>query len=536
MPAPTPAPDDPASDLGLIPRPVHAERGRASLVLPPRVSVDGPPEWVDALRTLVSPGSGLRFDEAADPLVRLVPDDAQPAEGYELAVGDTGVTLRASSRAGLLHGIQTLRQLLPAWASGLAPVPDRPVTLPHVRIVDVPRFAWRGMHLDVGRHFQPLASLFRLVDLLAMHKLNVLHLHLTDDQGWRFQVLALPRLTQVGAVRAETRLPTWEAGDGTPHGGYYTQDQLRSLVAHAAERGVTIVPEIDLPGHVRSLLAAYPEFGEPGAQPTTVATRPGIFPEVLHLSDASVAMVEAVLTELLDVFPSPDIHIGGDECPREQWRASAAAAELAVERGLAGVEQLQPWFTRHLGEWLAARGRRLVGWDEIIDDGAQVPGAVVMSWRGSEPGARAMVQGNDVVLAAPPFYLDFYQSPSPDEPYAIGGLSTWEDVLTTDPYAGLPPGQRAHLLGVQGQVWTEYLPTPEQVEYMAFPRAAALAELAWSPEPAGTAEFGERLKRHAARLDASGVNHRPLEGPLPWQRGGRGRFTRPPGHRAAPES
>lgn len=498
--------------------------------------MDGPPGWVDSLRTLVGPGSGLRFDVAADPFVRLVLDEQQPADGYALTVDGTGVTLAASTRAGLLHGIQTLRQLLPAWASGLAPVPGRPVTIPHVRITDVPRFGWRGMHLDVGRHFQPLASLFRLVDLLAMHKLNVLHLHLTDDQGWRFEVQALPRLTEVAAVRAETQLPTWEDGDGTPHGGFYTQDQLRSLVAHARERGVTVVPEIDLPGHVRSLLAAYPEFGEPGAGPTTVATRPGIFPEVLHLSDATVAMVETVLTELLDVFPSPDIHIGGDECPRDQWRISAAAAELAAERGLAGVDGLQPWLTRHLSDWLSERGRRLVGWDEIIDDGARVPGAVVMSWRGSEPGARAIAQGNDVVLAAPPFYFDFYQSRAPEEPYAIGGLSTWEDVLTTDPYAGLPPEQRAHLLGVQGQVWTEYLPSPEQVEYMAFPRSAALAEVAWSPEPATAAEFGERLRRHAARLDASGVNHRPLEGPLAWQRGGSGRFARPSMHRTTPGS
>jgi len=532
MAAPTPDPS--SSDLstgwGLLPRPLHVEGGRGHLTVARRVSVHGPPDWVDALRTLVTPGSGLRFDEAADPLVRLREDDQQPAEGYDLTVDESGITLRASERAGVLHGIQTLRQLLPAWASGLAPVPGRRIVLPHTNIRDAPRFAWRGMHLDVARHFQPLASLFRLVDLLAMHKLNVLHLHLTDDQGWRFEVLALPLLTDVGAVRAQTRLPAWADGDATPHGGFYTQDQLRSLVAHALERGVTIVPEIDLPGHVRSLLAAYPQFGEPGASATTVATTPEIFREVLHLGDATIAMIETVLTELLDVFPSRDIHVGGDECPREQWRASRAAAELAAGRGLAGVDELQPWFTRHLRGWLAERGRRLVGWDEIIDDGARVPGAVVMSWRGSEPAARAASQGNDVVLAAPPFYFDFYQSPSPDEPYAIGGLSTWEDVLATDPYAGLPVEHRAHLLGIQGQVWTEYLPTAQQVEYMTFPRAAALAELAWSQEPATAREFGERLRRQAARLDASGVNHRPLDGPRAWQRGGTGRLARPGQH------
>ncbi len=518
------------ADLALLPRPTSLHRGDGRLTLPLRLATSGPPEWVDTFRALVSPGSGLAVDAAmagSPALVRLAGTGGSPGS-YDLTVDVSGITLGAADRAGLCHGIATLRQLMPAWACGPAPATTDAVTLPHVQVHDAPHFAWRGLLLDVGRHFQPLANLLRLVDVLALHKLNVLHLHLTEDQGWRFEVLALPRLTEVGAVRPETRLPAWETGDGTPHGGFYTQRQLRTLVAYAAQRGVTIVPEIDLPGHVRSLLAAYPEFGEPGAEPTAVATTVGVFPEVLHLDDAAVAMVETVLTELLDVFPSELIHIGGDECPRKQWEGSEAAAEVAAGRGLSGVEGLQPWFTAHLRDWLAARGRRLVGWDEIIDEGP-LAGAVVMSWRGAEPGARAMAAGNEVVLCAPPYYLDHYQSSDPEEPYAIGGLATWQDVLTTDPYAAVPLADRPRLLGVQAQVWTEYLPTPRHVDYMVWPRAAALAEVAWAG-PGDSApdvvEFETRLRVHLARLDAMGVGYRPLDGPHPWQAGGTGRWAR----------
>ena len=526
------------ADLALLPRPTSLRRGDGRLTLPSRLAASGPPEWVDTFRALVSPGSGIAVDATTDDerATLRINEIAGAPGSYDLTVDDSGITLTAADRAGLCHGIATLRQLLPPWACGAAPGSADPVTLPHVQVHDAPHFAWRGLLLDVGRHFQPLDSLLRLVDLLALHKLNVLHLHLTEDQGWRFEVRALPRLTTVGAVRPETRLPAWETGDGTPHGGFYTQSQLRSLVAYAALRGVTVVPEIDLPGHVRSLLAAYPEFGDPGAEPTTVATTVGVFPEVLHLSDATVATVETVLTELLDVFPSEFIHVGGDECPRGQWESSAAAAEVAADHGLPGVHGLQPWFTAHLRDWLAARGRRLVGWDEIIDEGP-LAGAVVMSWRGAGPGARAIAAGNDVVLCAPPYYLDHHQSSGPDEPYGIGGLATWQDVLTTDPYAAVPAADRPRLLGIQGQLWTEYLPTPRQVDYMAWPRAAALAEVAWSgpgndawsgPGDGGPVveEFEGRLRVHLARLDAMGVDYRPLDGPHSWQVGGTGRWTR----------
>ena len=523
---------DACTRLGLVPRPVSAQLAPGEeLVLPRRLPVAGPGEWVDVLRSLLTPGTGLHVDPAPETgaLVRLAADPSLPGEAYVLSVEQRGVRLAAGAVAGLRHGIQTLRQLMPAWASGPAPLPGARVTLPHVRVHDSPALAWRGMHLDVARHFQPLPDVYRFVDLLAMHKLNVLHLHLTDDQGWRFEVMAYPRLTGVGAVRAETRLPG-RAGDGTPHGGFYTQDQLRALVGYGQARGVTIVPEIDLPGHVRALLAAYPEYGEPHARPVTAATTPGIFTEVLHLGDATVAMVEAVLEEVLDVFPSELVHVGGDECPREQWRASPASAALATERGLDDVDGLQGWFTAHLSDWLAARGRRLVGWDEIVA-GPDLPsvspeGPVVMSWRGHDRARAALAGGYDVVECSPPLYFDMYQATDQDEPLAIGGLATWEDVLAVDPYAGVPDGDRARLVGVQGQLWTEYLPTPRHVEYMAFPRTAALAELAWHGPGTAAGEFAERLGRHLARLDALGVGYRPLDGPRAWQRGGTGAFAR----------
>jgi N-acetyl-beta-hexosaminidase len=526
-----------ADELHLIPSPVHVERSAGRLTLCPRPRVTGPDAWVGALIDVLSPGTGLRWDAApagegtAEAEIALTLDPALPERGYRLTVDGSGVRITAPDDDGFFAALSTLRQLLPAWTCGLAPLPGAAVTLPFVSVEDAPRFAWRGMHLDVGRHFQPLASLFRFVDLLALHKINRFHLHLTDDQGWRFEVKKYPKLTQAGAWRTETHYPHWNEGDGTPHGGFYTQDQLRALVGYAAQRGIAIVPEIDMPGHVRALLTAYPEFGEdPTGAGYTVATGFGVFDEVLHLTDETVAMTEGVFAELIDVFPSEFIHIGGDECPKAQWQNSDAAKRLAAERGLEKVELLQRWFTAHLRDWLAERGRRLVGWDEIVED-AHVPGALVMSWRGTEPGLKALENGNDVVMSPwRPTYLDAYQSDDQGEPYAIGGHTTWQDVLSYDPGAGIPDEHLSRLLGVQGQLWTEYMPSAEQVQYMAFPRVAALAEVAWAAGPVDADEFGARLATHLTLLDASGVNYRPLDGPRPWQQGGTGRYARPAGH------
>lgn len=380
------------------------------------------------------------------------------------------------------------------------------------------------MHLDVARHFMPLPFLYRVVDLLAMYKFNVLHLHLTEDQGWRFEVKKWPKLTTIGAVRSETRFPNWADGDGTPHGGFYSQDQLRALVGYAKGRGVTIVPEVDVPGHVRALLAAYPQFGD-GSGEHGVATGFGVFNEVLHLGAETVAMVEDVFSELLDVFDSEIIHIGGDECPTSQWLANDEAAELASSRGLAGPEQLQAWLTKHLVRFLSERGRRVVGWDEIIEHG-DVENAVIMSWRGHEPGVEALSRGYDVIMAPNhSTYFDYYQSGSSREECSIGGDLPWQKVAEFDPELGVEEEHLPRLLGVQGQLWTEYMPTAARVEYMMLPRAAVLAEVAWRGR-ASADDLAERLRMNEVRLDAAGVNYRPLDGPRPWQEGGTGRYAR----------
>ncbi len=521
--------------LGLVPSPASVALTGGTLTLPGAVTVSGSAVAIEAVTAAIGPGAGLTLVPGEDPQLRLVADDRLPAEGYRLQVDDSGVELRAAAAGGFSAGGHTLRQLLPAWANGPAPLPGATLEVPHLVIEDAPRFGWRGIMLDVARHFQPLPFLYRFVDQLAALKLNVLHLHLSDDQGWRFEVDGYPELTRRGSWRAETQAPAWAHGDGQPHGGYYSQEQLRALVAYAARRGVTIVPEIDLPGHVRALLAAYPEYGDPGAPAeATVATTFGVFDEVLHLTGPTMALVEEIFAQLIDVFPSAHIHIGGDECPKTQWRSSPAAAELATELGLAAPEQFQGWFTDRMRGWLAERGRTAVAWDEVIED-QEAPGTVIVSWRGYAPGIEALGRGMEVVMAPEEFtYLDHYQSDEETEPYAIGGRLPWQKVLGYDPATGVPQDAPGRLLGVQGQLWSEYIPTPQHLEYMAFPRVAALAEIGWATSPAAERSFAARLVPAGLRWDAAGINHRGVGGAKPWQHGGQGLRRRPDAHRTAP--
>lgn len=513
----------------LLPLPVSVTEHGGELPLGSGLAVAGPPGVAELVDSLLGEGFGLQVLPAAaagDGAVRLsVSEGDHPRGGYRLHVSEHDIEIDHADPEGLVNAVQTLKQLLPDHVYGRGSLPTHVMSLPTVTIVDAPALAWRGVHLDVARHFQPLSFLYDFVDALAMHKINIFHLHLTEDQGWRFEVRKYPRLTEIGAWRTGTRFPDWEASDDVPHGGYYTQDQLRALNHYAKLRGVTIVPEIDLPGHSVALLAAHPEFGEPGHEPAGVATTFGIFNEVLHLDAATMTMVTDVLTELLDVFDSPWIHIGGDECPRDQWRNSPRAAALAEAYGLESVEYLQQWFTEQLRTWLAERGRTLVGWDEIIDE-AEVPGAVVMSWRGVEPGLRALAAGHQVIMAPTgPLYLDFYQADGADEPRSIGGLNTWQDIAAYDPYAGIGEDQRAGLIGIQAQLWSEYLVDARRVEYAAFPRVSVMAEVAWRGVPVHPETFEPRLAAQLDRLAVRGVNFRPLTGPRPWQVGG-GRYRR----------
>jgi hexosaminidase len=444
-------------------------------------------------------------------------DPALPAEGYVLEVGDAGIDIRGGSAAGAFYAGQTLRQLLPPAALRRARVADGPWHVPAVRIEDAPRFGWRGVLLDVARHFLPVADVLRFIDLIAFHKLNVLHLHLTDDQGWRIEVPGWPRLVEVGAWRTESMLGARHHGryDGRPHGGYYTADDLREIVAYAADRHVTVVPEIDMPGHMQAAIAAYPRLGNGFAGP--VRTAWGISRHVLNVGPEALDFCRAVLDHVCDLFPCQVIGIGGDECPVDEWAVNALTRDVIRQAGLAGPREVQAWFTARMAEHLALRDRRIYGWDEILAGGAPAD-AVIAAWRGVEPTIIAARAGHSVV-ACPDVavYLDYRQSDEPGEPTPVGTLLTPADVYAFDPVpAALSTAEAARVIGAQANVWTEHMESARRIDYMAFPRLCAFAEAVWGPAGRDFADFGERLEIHLARLDALGVDYRPPTGPRPW--------------------
>jgi hexosaminidase len=441
-------------------------------------------------------------------------------EGYRLEVGAAGVVARAPESAGLFYAVQTIRQLLPAAIFREAAVEGVEWTMTAVEIEDYPRFTWRGGHLDVARHFMPKEFVKKYIDLLALHKLNTLHLHLTDDQGWRIEIKQYPRLTEVGGWRKETLVGRYRRDsqesfryDATPHGGFYTQEDAREIVAYAKARYVTVVPEIEMPGHAVAAIAAYPELGVT-SQPMDVARHWGIFSDIFNAEPATITFLQNVLSEVIQIFPSRDIHIGGDEAEKSKWKASERIQARIKELGLNDEHELQSWFVRQMDEFLASRGRRLVGWDEILEGGL-AENALVMSWRGTKGGIEAARAGHDVVMTPTTHtYFDYYQAKeTSNEPLAIGGWLPLETVYSYEPVpAELEPRFAKHVLGAQGQLWTEYMPTPKHVEYMAFPRLSALAEVVWSPnETRDYARFVTRLQSHLDRLRILDVNVRPLK-------------------------
>lgn len=526
--------------------------------------------WCDGTALIAGPGTEsaarwlrgrtvLPFHDGAGPRrntleLRLTAE--LPAEGYRLTVTGDRVLAEGGDAAGVFWALQTLHQALPAEAYRRA-TGVREWHLAPALVEDAPRFGWRGMMLDVARHFTPKDGVLRMIDLMAAHKLNVLHFHLTDDQGWRVEIKRYPKLTETGGWRPRTRVghrasPLW---DERPHGGSYTQDDLREIVAYAAERHITVIPEIELPGHSQAAIAAYPELGNTDVLDTTalgVWTDWGVSPHLLTPTDDTLRFYEHVLEEVLDLFPSTFVHIGGDETPKEEWRASAVAQARIAAEGLADEDALQAWMVRHFDRWLAARGRRMIGWDEILEGGTLddglTPGAAVSSWRGYEGGVTAAKSGHDVVMCPEhQLYLDRRQAPGADEPVPLGYVSTLRDVHEFEP---LPPGlagteHARHVLGIQANMWTECTESAQRVDYQVFPRLAALAEVAWSPSRAdaggsadtggsagpadtdgfadtgdagGFADFERRLAEHYPRLDALGVHYRRPEGPRAWER------------------
>lgn len=505
------------------------ELDAAAVELGPETAIDATPELAATVRRVLGPGTGLELPRAAGGDIEVRLDAQLPPEGYRLRI-DGRVRIVAADPAGVNWASQTLRQFLPPSASGPAPVGE-PLRLTAVAVEDSPRFPWRGLMVDVARHFVPVAELFRIVDMLAMHKLNRLQLHLSDDQGWRLESVRFPEVHRVGATRRETQGLFATEGDGTPHGGYYLRSQLRALVRYARDRGVVVVPEIDLPSHAGAFLAAFPRFAA-----THISPRPATAFEptrhVVDLSEDCLHVVEEILEEVLEVFDSEHIHLGGDECPTDQWAANPEVMAEAAGRGLASARDLQPWFTRRMSAWLRARGRRLVGWDEIADAGA-VEGAVVQVWRRADTAARIAADGMAVILCPQEStYLDYYPSTLDTEAAAIGGVTTVADVYRLDPLAGIPSAAAHRVLGAQAQLWGECVPSTRRLEYLLFPRLVALAEVAWSePEVKDWARFHRDLPRHLERLDAAGIEYRPLDGPHPWQEGGTGVHRKPDRHR-----
>lgn len=489
----------------IIPLPAQAQVGPGSFQLDASVHVVdrfGDPRTAFQLIQGVRRFTGLQLAHTREGhrFIQLLKVDGLPKEGYRLTVTEDGVRLEASETPGLFYSVQSFLQMI-----------DREHKVPCASIEDQPRYAWRGMHMDVGRHYMPVAAIKRMLDAMALHKLNTFHWHLTEDQGWRIEIKKYPKLTEVSSWRKQTigRPAEGATGDGIPHGGYYTQDQVREVVAYAAERHITVVPEIEMPGHAMAALAAYPELSCTGG-PFEVAELWGVFDEIYCAGNDEVfEFNKNVLAEVLELFPSTFIHIGGDEAPKARWKQCPKCQARIQAEGLKDEHELQSYFIRRMDQWLDERGRRLIGWDEILEGGL-APGATVMSWRGIDGGIAAAKSGHDVVMTPTSHcYLDYYQSREPGEPEAIGGFLPLETVYGYEPTPDVLTEEEAkHILGAQGNLWTEYIPTPEHFEYMAFPRLLALAEVTWSPKAKRDfGSFSSRLDGHYGLLDKLGLNY-----------------------------
>ena len=508
--------------IAIIPEPVHCELTGGHFVLAETTGIfsEGPCKKAPGiLRQALRPATGFRFPDARDVRaanIRFVEMKGLAPEGYQLEVTASGVEIRAGSDAGFFYAIQTLRQLLPPEIFRTEPVDGMEWAVPCVKIEDHPRFGWRGMMLDTARHYFPVEDITRFLDHMALYKYNVFHWHLVDDQGWRLEIKRYPRLVEIGSIRAESPRPGHRnEGDGIPYGDYYTQEEVRNIVRYAAERHIKVVPEIEMPGHSGAAIAAYPELGNsdvPDYQPE-VKTRWGVNPYIYAPSETVFDFLQNVLSEVFELFPSEYIHVGGDEAPKEQWKQSAFAQSVMQRGGLANEERLQSWFLRRMEEFLSSRGKRLIGWDEIQEGGLS-PNATMMLWRDWKWARAALNAGNSVIMTpASHCYLDYSQGPIKTEPEAICGELRLERAYSFEPIPdGIVPGAEARVLGIQGNIWTEYIRDRDYLDFMTWPRAAALAEIAWSPRQGRSwKSFSAKLPRHARLLKEQGIRFRPLD-------------------------
>ncbi len=527
------------SSIQIIPQPLSVKSQTGSFALSADTRVYYPEglndwqmvaqSWITLVQsgtgfTLVSQGVKEKLTKPRTNSIYMLPDETLTQdEGYVLDIKPAAIIVRAKTAAGAFYAIQTLRQLFPAEINN-KPLPAKtkskgaalPAGLkwsaPGCLIQDAPRFPYRGLHLDVGRHFFPVEFIKNYIDLLAFHKLNTFHWHLTEDQGWRIEIKKYPKLQTIAACRKETIVGHNSDRpvkyDGKKYCGFYTQEEVKEVVEYARQRFVTVIPEIEMPGHALAALSAYPELGCTKG-PYEAATKWGVFEDVFCPTEETFQFLDDVLGEVCALFPSTYFHIGGDECPKKSWEQSEFCQQLMKKEGLKDEHELQSYFIRRAEAMLAKRGKKLIGWDEILEGGL-APTATVMSWRGIEGGIAAAKAGHDAIMTPTDFcYYDYYQGDPSSEPLAIGGMVTLEKAYSYEPVpTELSAEEAKHILGAQANVWTEYMKDGEQVEYMVYPRACAIAEITWSAkEKKNWKDFSKRIKTHFTRLDALGVNY-----------------------------
>ena len=518
----------PQEEISIIPLPAKLEKTNASFTVNSKTKIFTQQGNAEALRIAkmlaekFQKAAGFQFavtesdgNNISDNSIYFTTADAGDSlgtEGYQLSVTDNSVTVRAKEPAGLFYGMQTINQLLPPEIESNSKVENITWQIPGVEITDRPRFKWRGQHLDVCRHFVSIDFIKKYIDNIALHKMNYFHWHLTEDQGWRLEIKKYPKLTEVGAWRKETLIGHIDDKprkyDGNRYGGYYTQEQAKEIVQYAKERFITVVPEIEMPGHATAAIAAYPELGVTGKH-IEVATHWGIFPDIFNVEDSSFSFLENVLTEVMDIFPGEYIHIGGDEAIKDQWKASPKIQKKIKELGLKNEEELQSYFMKRIEKFVNAKGRKVIGWDEIIEGGLS-PNVTVMSWRGMEGGITAAKSGHDVIMAPIQYtYFWWYQDDPKKEPLAAGGYLPMEKVYSFEPVdSSLTSEEAKYVLGAHGSAWAEYMESEAKVEYMVFPRISALAEVVWTPkEMKNWKDFTARMSKQFKRYDKRKINY-----------------------------
>jgi hexosaminidase len=497
----------------IIPMPLSQTINDGYFVLSSSTGIDYPEDLkvsAEFLKSFIEQSQTILLNKGND--IKFTVDTAiESDEGYVLEVGTKTIRIKAKTDQGAFYAVQTLRQLLPVDFENGSFKAEK-VAIPSVSITDKPQFKYRGMHLDVSRHLFSVDFIKTYIDALALLKMNTFHWHLTDDQGWRIEIKKYPKLQEVAAYRNETLIGHYSDQphqlDGKRYGGFYTQEEVKNIVAYATDRFVTVIPEIEMPGHSQAAIAAYPELGCTGEQ-VEVATKWGVFENIYCTKDETFDFLEDVLDEVLELFPSEYIHIGGDEAPKTQWKTCNHCQQRIKDEGLKDEHELQSYFISRIETYLNSKGRQIIGWDEILEGGL-APNATVMSWRGFDGAIEAAKQGHNVILTPGSHcYFDHYQSENEDEPLAIGGFLPLEKVYSLNPVPEeLTEEEAKFVLGAQGNVWTEYMPNSKKVEYMVFPRILALSEVVWSnPEQKNYKEFVKRVENFHERLDALDINY-----------------------------